>query len=130
MHPGGGSGRRRYHGVLPPLQEQFLNASIALATRAARIRRAAVAGTITFLLLLVVAAAVALVTIREAEQPPQPRTARRLTTQPGSSSLISPLAQAARRACSRSPRAATSVSRRSEQRLYRVARGFWLTYSL
>jgi serine/threonine protein kinase len=60
--------RRRYRGVLPPLQEQFLKASFALAARAARIRRALVAGTIAFLSLLVVAAAVALVTIREAEQ--------------------------------------------------------------
>jgi serine/threonine protein kinase len=60
--------RRRYRGVLPPLQEQFLKASFRLATRAARVRRAMVAGTMAFLSLLVVAGAVALVTIREAEQ--------------------------------------------------------------
>jgi hypothetical protein len=61
------SWRRRYRGPLPPLQEEFLGAAFALATRATRIKRAGVAGTIAFLSLLVVAAAVALVTIRKAE---------------------------------------------------------------
>jgi eukaryotic-like serine/threonine-protein kinase len=62
------SWRRRYRGVLPTLHDNFLNASFALAARAARVKRTMVAGTIAFLSLLVVAAAVALVTIREAEQ--------------------------------------------------------------
>jgi serine/threonine protein kinase len=62
------SWRRRYRGLLPPLQEHFLSASLALATRAARIRRVAVIGTIGFLSILVAAAAVALVAIRTAEQ--------------------------------------------------------------
>jgi serine/threonine protein kinase len=62
------SWRRRYRGPLPPLQEEFLRAAFALASRATRIKRAAVAGTITFLSLLIVAAAVALVAIRKAEQ--------------------------------------------------------------
>jgi serine/threonine protein kinase len=67
--------RRRYRGVLPPVQEQFLKASFALAARAARIKRAAVAGTMAFLSLLVVAGSVALVTIREAEQRAQDKAA-------------------------------------------------------
>jgi serine/threonine protein kinase len=60
--------RRRYRGMVPSLQEQFLNASFALAARATRIKRAAVVGTMAFLSLLVVAAAVALVAIRKAER--------------------------------------------------------------
>ncbi|HWN67153.1 MAG TPA: protein kinase, partial [Haliangium sp.] len=62
------SWRRRYRAVLPALHDRFLEASFALAARAARIKRVVMAGTISFLSLLVVAAAVALVTIREAEQ--------------------------------------------------------------
>jgi hypothetical protein len=62
------SWRRRYRGVLPTLHDNFLNASFALAARAARVKRTIVAGTIAFLSLLVVAGAVALVAIREAEQ--------------------------------------------------------------
>ncbi len=62
------SWHRRYRGVLPTLHANFLNASFALATRAARIKRAMVAGIIGFLSLLVMAASVALVTIRDAEQ--------------------------------------------------------------
>lgn len=59
---------RRYRGMLPPLQEQFLHASFAMATRASRIKRALVASTIAFLSLLVAAAGVALVMIQEAKQ--------------------------------------------------------------
>ncbi|HWN66252.1 MAG TPA: serine/threonine-protein kinase, partial [Haliangium sp.] len=59
--------RRRYRGVLPPLQEQFLNASFRLAARAVRIKRVVVFGIIALLSLLVVAAGIALVKIRDAE---------------------------------------------------------------
>jgi serine/threonine protein kinase len=62
------SWRRRYRGTLPPLQEHFLQGSFALAARASRIKRAAVAGTIAFLSLLVAAGGVALVMIQEAKQ--------------------------------------------------------------
>jgi hypothetical protein len=62
------SWRRRYHGMLPPLHEQFLDAGFSLAARQARIKRVTVAGIIVFLSLLVVAAGVALVMIRSAEQ--------------------------------------------------------------
>ena len=62
------SWHRRFRGTLPPLQEQFLRAVFALATRTRRIKRAAVVGTIGFLSLLVAAAAVALLWIRDAEQ--------------------------------------------------------------
>jgi serine/threonine protein kinase len=62
------SWRRRYRGTLPPLQEHFLQGSFALAARASRIKRAAVAGTIAFLSLLVLAGSVALVAIRNAER--------------------------------------------------------------
>ena len=59
---------QRYKGTLPPLQAAFLNATLKLAARTARLKRFAVFGTIAFLSILVAAAAVALIEIREAEQ--------------------------------------------------------------
>jgi serine/threonine protein kinase len=59
---------RRYRGVLPTLQREYLNAVFALATRAARTRRWLVAGSIAVLSMLVVAGSVALVWIRNAER--------------------------------------------------------------
>jgi serine/threonine protein kinase len=80
------SWRRRYRGMVPSLQEQFLNASFALAARATRIKRAAAFGTMIFLGLLVVAAGVALVTIQKArrqasEQAVAARAAEKLALQ-------------------------------------------------
>jgi serine/threonine protein kinase len=60
--------RRHYRGVLPPLQEQFLSASFALAARGARIKRVAMAGTMGFLTLVAMAALVAMLMIRNAQQ--------------------------------------------------------------
>jgi eukaryotic-like serine/threonine-protein kinase len=60
--------RARYKGELPPRDAEYLDAVFTLAGRAARIRRALVAGTIGFLLLVVGVGAVALVSIRRAER--------------------------------------------------------------
>jgi serine/threonine protein kinase len=60
--------QRRYRGELPGLQRDFLEASLAQAARAVRVRRALFAGSTAFLLLLVGASAVALVRIRESQQ--------------------------------------------------------------
>ncbi len=59
---------RRYRGLLPRLQREYLDQVIALKARTARRRRLLVAGTMVFLSLLVVAAGVGLVLIHEAEQ--------------------------------------------------------------
>jgi eukaryotic-like serine/threonine-protein kinase len=61
------SWRRRYSGTLPAVQAAFLDAAFAHARRGARMRRLAVAGSMTFLTLVAVAATVALVVIRNAE---------------------------------------------------------------
>jgi eukaryotic-like serine/threonine-protein kinase len=58
----------RYRGELPPLEQQFLAATFALATRITRIKRAFIASGMTFLSLLVIIGTVALVWIRRAEQ--------------------------------------------------------------
>ncbi|HEY1556874.1 MAG TPA: protein kinase [Kofleriaceae bacterium] len=60
--------RARYHGELPPREREFLDAVFALATRASRIRRGIVIGTLAFLGAVIVAGGVALVHIRNAEQ--------------------------------------------------------------
>ncbi|WP_428267557.1 protein kinase domain-containing protein [Haliangium sp.] len=62
------SWRRRYRGAVPPIQEEFLSETFALAARIARRTRAAVASIIIFLSLLVAIGGVALVTIQEAKQ--------------------------------------------------------------
>jgi serine/threonine protein kinase len=58
----------RYRGELPPLEQQFLAATFALATRITRIKRAFIASGMIFLSLLVIIGTVALVWIRRAEQ--------------------------------------------------------------
>lgn len=60
--------RRRYKGCLPALQDEFLDATFALARRRVRLRRFGLVGVIALLSLLVAAAAVALLLIRDAEQ--------------------------------------------------------------
>ena len=60
--------KKRYTGHLADRERAYLDASVQLATRSARIRRASAIGTIAFLSLLVAAGSVALVTIRKAEQ--------------------------------------------------------------
>jgi hypothetical protein len=60
--------QRRFRGEIPQLQRTFLDAVLANAARATRLRRALLAGSTTFLMLLVVAAAVALVFISDAQQ--------------------------------------------------------------
>jgi hypothetical protein len=59
---------RRYHGVLPTLQREYLDAVFALAARTARARRLLVASSMVVLLLLVIAGGVTLVWIRDAER--------------------------------------------------------------
>jgi serine/threonine protein kinase len=58
----------RYRGELPPLEQQFLAATFALATRITRIKRAFIASGMSFLSLLVIIGTVALVWVRRAEQ--------------------------------------------------------------
>lgn len=58
--------RARFRGEIPPREADFLEAVIGLATRAARVKRRAVIGTIAFLGLLVAAAGIALVLISSA----------------------------------------------------------------
>ena len=60
--------RERYRGQIPSRGLDFLDASISLAARTARIRRATIYAAFTVLIGLVAAAAVALVLIRNAEQ--------------------------------------------------------------
>ena len=60
--------RQRYRGPLSAVQEEYLQATLALAAGAARKKRLFIAGTMAFLAVLVVAAAVALVLIRNAER--------------------------------------------------------------
>ena len=60
--------RSRYQGELPPRDREFLDAVIALGTRAARVKRRIVAGALAFLSVLVVAGAIGMLTIRRAEQ--------------------------------------------------------------
>ena len=59
---------RRYRGELPQLQRAYLDAVFALAARASRRKRRALAAIIGGLSLLVAAAAVALVLIRDAQR--------------------------------------------------------------
>jgi len=58
----------RYCGDLPELQRAYLDAVFSLSAGAARRKRWAVSGVISFLLVLVVATSVALVMIRDAQQ--------------------------------------------------------------
>jgi len=58
----------RYRGELPDLQRAYLHAVFSLSARAARRKRWAVIGAMSFLFALVIAAAVALVMIRDAQQ--------------------------------------------------------------
>jgi serine/threonine protein kinase len=58
----------RYRGELPPLEQQFLAATFALATRITRIKRAFIASGLSFLGLLLIIGTVALLWIRRAEQ--------------------------------------------------------------
>ncbi|MFL5343921.1 MAG: AAA family ATPase, partial [Hyalangium sp.] len=60
--------KRRYHGELPQVQQDFLKAVFAQAAKATRRRRALVVGSTVFLVFLVAASAVALVVIRKAQQ--------------------------------------------------------------
>jgi serine/threonine protein kinase len=60
--------RRRHRGELPALQQRFLDAVLAQASRAARLRRALVLGGLTGLSLVVAASLVALWVIRDAQQ--------------------------------------------------------------
>jgi DNA repair exonuclease SbcCD ATPase subunit len=57
----------RYRGELPPRETQFLDAVLALHTRAARVRRWIIGGTIGLLVAIVAAGSVALVSIRRAK---------------------------------------------------------------
>ena len=57
--------RHRYLGELPQREAEFIDAVIALGTRAARVRRRAVIGAFAFLLVLVAAAGAALFVIAE-----------------------------------------------------------------
>ena len=59
---------RRFRGELPAVQQAYLQAVFALATRSARTRRVVLAGVIGVLIALVAAAAVALVLIGNAER--------------------------------------------------------------
>jgi eukaryotic-like serine/threonine-protein kinase len=67
--------KSRYQGELPSREKDFLDAAIALATRASRIRRAAALGTIAFLLVVVAAGAFALVQIQGAKHDAQTQAA-------------------------------------------------------
>ena len=60
--------RGRYLGELPPREADYLEAVIALGTRAARVRRRAVIATITVLLVLIAAGSAALVSIGRAKR--------------------------------------------------------------
>jgi serine/threonine protein kinase len=60
--------REHYGGKLSARERAYLDAVLALASRAARSRRSLIVGIIVFLLLLVVAASVALIWIGRAEQ--------------------------------------------------------------
>jgi hypothetical protein len=55
--------RRRYRGELPRLQREFLDAVLANAAKAARLRRAVLLGSVAVLVVMVAASAVALVVI-------------------------------------------------------------------
>ncbi len=59
---------RHYRGALTPLQQEFLQAALALEERFARRRRWLVAGVIATLTILMTAAIVALVLIRDAQK--------------------------------------------------------------
>ena len=60
--------RSRHREILPPNEQQYLDAVASLATRATRRRRAAVAGTIVALSLVIAGGAVALLQVRHAER--------------------------------------------------------------
>ncbi len=60
--------RARHADVLPAKEQEFLHAVFLLATRAQRVRRAIVIGTIAVLSLVIAGGAVALVEIRQAQQ--------------------------------------------------------------
>ncbi|HYH95296.1 protein kinase domain-containing protein [Hyalangium sp.] len=60
--------QRRYHGELPQVQRDFLDAVFAQSAKATRFKRAAVVGSTVLMVLLVAASAVALVVIRKAQQ--------------------------------------------------------------
>ena len=60
--------RSRYQGDLPPREKDFLDAATALATRAARMRRAAALATIAVLLAVIAGGAYALVQIQHNKQ--------------------------------------------------------------
>jgi serine/threonine protein kinase len=59
---------RRYRGVLPTLQREYLDAVFALAARQARVKRLVVAGSFAVLSVLVIAGGIALILIRDAER--------------------------------------------------------------
>jgi len=63
--------RSRYHGELAPREKDFLDAAIALATRATRIRRAAALATIAVLLAVIAGGSYALVQIDKNKQAAQ-----------------------------------------------------------
>jgi hypothetical protein len=60
--------RARHDEPLPEREQRYLDAVLALATRATRVRRAAALGTIAFLSLVVALGGVALVHVRSAER--------------------------------------------------------------
>ena len=59
--------KRRFRGELPKQQREFLDASISNATRAARLRRAAVVGAVAVLVMMVAASTAGLVLVRGAK---------------------------------------------------------------
>jgi len=63
--------RSRYHGELAPREKDFLDAAIALATRATQIRRAAALATIAVLLAVIAGGSYALVQIDKHKQAAQ-----------------------------------------------------------
>ena len=67
--------RSRYTGDLPPREKDFLDAATALATRAARVRRAAALATIAILLAVIAGGAYALVQIQHNKQLAQQQAA-------------------------------------------------------
>jgi eukaryotic-like serine/threonine-protein kinase len=59
--------KRRFRGELPQQQREFLDASLSNATRAVRLRRAAVVGAVVVLVLMVAASTAGLVVVRGAK---------------------------------------------------------------
>jgi serine/threonine protein kinase len=60
--------RARYRGVLPESERAYLDAVVALATRAARVRRAALAGALALLALIATGVSIAYIRVRDAER--------------------------------------------------------------